>query len=138
LISDKQLDAKNYNTSIIFDGILSYDAIDTIDLCVTFGNALDNAIEACMKLPVSDQKTVSVCVTQNKNLLLVKISNPVAENVTVKNNSVQTTKNDRAAHGIGLYSISSTVKKYNGFCELKCENNVFTIEMGFFINRSQP
>lgn len=133
LLSDKQLEAHKSNTTITFKGILPYDALDIIDLCVLFGNAIDNAIEACSLIAIPTNKEINISVFQKKNLLMIIIENPVANKIVIKNNNIRSMKNDSINHGLGLYSIKNTVKKYNGYCDLKCSNNLFTLDMGLYI-----
>lgn len=133
IISDKSLDLKRNNINISFTGIVPYDALNISDLCIAFGNALDNAIEACSKMQPESAKNISVEVQQVNNLLMIKMANPVIQKVEINNNTANTSKDDPISHGIGIYSISTTVQKYNGYYKIDCNDTEFTLEMGFFI-----
>ena len=92
------------------------------DECVIFGNALDNAIEACEKLP--DNKYIDISVVLNKDTLMCKISNPFACDVSM--NGV-TSKTDVKNHGLGKESIDMALNKYNSVSRVSCENNIYTL-----------
>ena len=137
IISNKHLELQHNDIHISFSGIVPYDALEISDLCIAFGNALDNAIEACINIKTDCKKTISICVKQKNNLLIIKIINPVSKKIEINNNMALTSKGDTSSHGIGLYSINSMVKKYNGFYKISCSDEYFTIEMGFFIKNVQ-
>ena len=89
IISDKSLDLKRNNINISFTGIVPYDALNISDLCIAFGNALDNAIEACSKMQPESAKNISVEVQQVNNLLMIKMANPVIQKVEINNNTAK-------------------------------------------------
>ena len=62
--------------------------VDAVDLCVIFGNSLDNAIEACEKL--ENQRMINVSAIYDDCQLICKITNTAALNTT----DLQTTKDD--------------------------------------------
>lgn len=129
ILMDKQQKAADKNIKIEFTGAIPMTALSAVDLCVIFGNTLDNALEACEKLPPDETKTISISSICNSGFMFITITNPVLENVTIKGNTVETTKNDRNLHGYGLYSLTRAVKKYDGDVKLKSENNTFTVEI---------
>lgn len=129
ILMDKQQKVADKNIKIEFTGAVPMTALSAVDLCVIFGNTLDNALEACEKLPPDETKTISISSLCNSGFMFITITNPVLENVTIKGNTVETTKNDRNLHGYGLYSLTRAVKKYDGDVKLKSENNTFTVEV---------
>ena len=133
LFSDKSNTARANNIDISFDGFIPQNVLTPVDLCIIFGNALDNAIEACLKINNDKIKSISVSVKQNNDYIFVTFTNPTSENVEIKNNTIVTTKDNHATHGIGLYSIQQVLKKYDGHMNLNCENNLFTTEIDFCI-----
>ncbi len=52
--------------------------------------------------------------------------------VVVNNNTIQTTKKNRAEHGFGLYSLNKIVKKYNGEMSIVSEDQKFTIMLDMY------
>lgn len=125
LLAEKQQTASTINTEIHFEGVVPATGILPPDLCVLFGNTLDNAVDACAKFPIEDTKIITIVSKSMGGYLWLKIQNPVVENVEIRNNTISTTKEDKTLHGFGLYSLQQVVKKHNGELKLTCENNVF-------------
>ena len=135
LLYEKQYVADKANASIIFDGSLSGNLLNTSDICIIFGNALDNAIEACEKLPGEEKKDITVKSNESRGFLFISVKNSVPKDVEIKNNKVDTTKKDKHSHGIGLHSIQLIVKKYAGTMKLSCTNHIFCIEIDLDFNQ---
>lgn len=129
ILTEKQEKATTVNTVITFDGAIAESAITATDLCVIFGNTLDNAIEACGKLQTNIEKVISIVCKCNSGFMFLTITNPVAENIKIHNNTIQTTKQDKSNHGFGLYSLQKIVDKYDGTITLSCENELFKCEV---------
>lgn len=101
--------------------------IDDLDLCIIYGNILDNAIEACTRI-VDQNKEKFIEIKSNivKGYLTIKIVNS-KDGVSIKRNGkFITLKKDKKNHGIGLYSVQKSVDKYNGQVILKDKEKVFT------------
>lgn len=129
ILTEKQEKATTVNTVITFNGTIAASAITATDLCVIFGNTLDNAIEACEKLQTDIKKKISVVCKCNSGFMFLTISNPVAENIKIHNNTIQTTKQDKSTHGFGLYSLQKIVDKYDGTLALSCVDQIFKCDV---------
>lgn len=129
LLSDKQSKANKSNTRIVFSGSVPPDSIAPTDLCVLFGNTLDNAIEACEKFEDETEKTIFVSCKCNSGFAFISITNPVADDVVIRGNSIDSTKADKASHGYGLYSLNKIVKKLDGSLNLSCEDRIFKVDI---------
>ena len=134
LLADKQQTAQAINTTIVFEGAVPSGGITPTDLCVLFGNTLDNAIDACEKFPLDTPKTIEVVSKWLGGYLMVNIKNPVVKKVAIHKNTIPTTKEDEGVHGFGLYSLEQVVKKHNGALLLQCENNIFEISIDLTLN----
>ncbi|KGJ49445.1 histidine kinase [Clostridium sp. NCR] len=98
--------------------------IDMIDISSIFSNLIDNAIEACNKIDDNNiEKYITIKGTFIKSYYVVRCENSKTNKVIIKNNKILTSKKDKFLHGIGLDSIKSSIKKYNG--ELKIKNSEF-------------
>jgi len=115
------------NTTIEFEGIVPWGLLDPTDICIIFGNTIDNAIEACVKLPKEEKKVIDIKSEYSKDFLFITIKNPTAENVKIINDTVATTKENKISHGIGLRSIRTAVGKYSGAMKLLCVNGLFSV-----------
>lgn len=129
LLADKQRRAAAKNILIQFEGSVPPNSIVATDLCVIFGNTIDNAIEACEKIETNDTKTINVKCECGNGFMFLKITNPVNKQVTVLNNTVETTKSNKQLHGFGIYSLNQTVKKHAGNLEITCKNRKFTVDI---------
>ncbi len=131
ILSEKQKKATASNTLITFNGIIPQTGFSPTDLCVIFGNTLDNAIEACENISGSENKIISVSVTCTNGFIFISITNPVSEKVVIHNNHIETTKKDRTSHGFGLYSLQKVAKKYGGEMCITSEDHTFILTLEF-------
>jgi len=134
LLNEKQHRAKKSNTQIIFEGVVPEKALRSIDVCKIFGNALDNAIEACEKCPAEQEKEIAIISKYVNNFLFVEIKNPTAEKVEIVNNRVETTKQEKAIHGIGLRSMRTAVERYGGEVNLDYADGFFSVSLDLDFN----
>lgn len=103
------------------------------DVCALFANALDNAVEACMKLEEKERKIILESKTQ-KGLFCLRITNPTApiqDNNLLNSSEYQdfpsTSKQDKTKHGLGFKSMHETVTRYHGSLSWKTEAGVFEL-----------
>lgn len=101
---------------------------DKTDICALYANAIDNAIEACMRLPESE-RTISLISKAQKGLFCLEVSNPVSSGIISEKTGLlpSTSKADKLNHGFGLKSIQKIVDRYHGSLELKTENGTFNL-----------
>lgn len=99
--------ARSCNISFISKITVKSIDFDAIGICRILGNALDNAIEACERIDI-DEKFVCVSMHRLNNKLIIEIEN---SSLPVDVNNLITSKENKAAHGIGMQSIRQTVEK---------------------------
>ena len=103
----------------------------SVDVCAVFANGLDNAIEACMKLP-PEQRKINMVIKATPRFWLVRIENPVQTAVDTgklfRKTGSYTSKTD-GNHGIGTYNMKHTVEKYGGMIKAECADEQFTLEI---------
>lgn len=133
MLFDKSNQVKHKNITINFNGLFPQNPMSTADLCAVFGNIIDNALDACLKLPESDNKNIEIFLQQRQDYIFITFINPVMDTVEIKNNSITTTKDNKKEHGIGLYSVKKILKKYDGHLDLSCMDNLFTTKFDFQI-----
>ena len=100
------------------------------DICALFGNALDNAIEAVMRLP-EDRRVVSLTTKQSGKLFSVSLRNFYDGEVRLVNGLPVTTKSDSGYHGFGVKSIKEIAERYGGDVSVVAEDGVFTLNVLF-------
>ena len=135
ILSDKQSKALACNAEIIFEGSVPPNSLSSVDLCVLFGNTIDNAVEACAKIPSDTKKIISVNSICNSGFMFVTISNPTVEDVVIRNNMIESTKEDKHLHGYGLHSLRKIAKKYDGKLTLASKNQTFTVSIDLSISK---
>ena len=130
LLNIKVVSAALQNTEILFDGAIPEHGIEPKDMCICFGNLLDNAIEACATLPEETERKISIRAVTKNNILLLSFMNPVSGTKKLSGGDLpKTTKKDVKVHGIGLKNVRDTAKKYNGSLYLSIEQEHFTAEL---------
>lgn len=97
--------------------------IQSADKSVILCNAIDNAIEACSKV---DEKFVIIDIASDKQYIKICIENSSLP-IKIKNNIIPTTKKNVLYHGLGLKSITQTIKKYNGRLNISYDNGITTL-----------
>lgn len=92
--------------------------LSDMDLCAIFGNAVDNALEACRKVEPREERYLSIHGERSAGQLIVTIKNPYRGQIRLRRGLPVTSKADPLRHGIGLASIRRTVQKYGGVAEV--------------------
>lgn len=105
-------------------------AIGKADICALFADTLDNAIEACLELPI-EKRTIFLDTKAKKGLFVLNVKNPTMNNYDNMKFIPETTKKDKRNHGYGLKSINEIVKRYKGSLEINVENGIFSIFLYF-------
>lgn len=100
------------------------------DLCIVLGNALENAVEACEKLPNSDARFISAEVRNINGQLLIKVANSYNGCLKMIGNTFLSTKSGEF-HGIGIQNIKKVVESYNGFVKTENNEKIFTLMAAF-------
>ena len=127
IITSKATTAKDKGLTIEFEGTIPSRGISNNDICTILANALDNAV---FNSPPGSITPITIGSVEQNSGVIFTVSNPVLKNVEIKNNKIKTTKRDKLNHGFGIENIKAVAKKYNGFVNLTCENNLFIIEIG--------
>ena len=99
--------------------------IAPMDISTIFGNALDNAIEANLKLP-ADQRMITAKANRVQDMLSIVVDN---NSVTGEDTALKTSKQDKLLHGLGLSSIIHSVKKYGGQYAVKQNCGCYTLSI---------
>jgi hypothetical protein len=96
--------------------------ISDMDLCVIFSNALENAINACLKLKDTKDRFLQIDCKNKNDKLFIKITNSYSGPLDFVDNIPV---NQEENHGIGTKSIISVVDKYQGVYSFTADNNLF-------------
>ena len=101
--------------------------IDNIDLCSLLSNTLDNAIEACRKIPDESRRTLSLKARCKNGFFSYEIVNSKVNAITENSGHYQTDKEDSRLHGIGLDNVKRIVEKYGGEMKISYDDELFTV-----------
>ena len=91
-------------------------AVSDIHLASVIGNLTDNAIEASEK---ETEPFVEVQISAVQDFLMIKIINKCSS----PPGDLSTSKSDKERHGIGLQSVLSIVREYDGEFDLSFEDS---------------
>ena len=102
----------------------------SFDLNVLLGNLLDNAIDASMQ---TEDKKLKITIKLDKGILFLNICNSCQMIADEKKNFGETTKEDKANHGIGLKNVRRIVEKYHGDITFFYENNIIQTDVMMYV-----
>ena len=115
LIAQKgaQARAQQVNISVILDARpISY--LSDTDICIIFGNALDNAIEACQNLPSEGERFIELKGGPVNGQYFLSFTNSFNGKLLLAEGQLFTMKQDKTMHGFGLHNIRKAVEQYGG------------------------
>ena len=104
--------------------------LDAKDLCIIFGNALDNAIEACDRLLENVEKHIDLLLVQDAYSLFCTISNTAPAN---NDRAFTTSKADKVNHGFGLQNIRDALANYGAEPVIEQEGETFSLSFSIVL-----
>lgn len=103
--------------------------LPSTELCLIMNNALENAVEASMKLPEGESK-IKVQAAVRHNRFLLRISNRY-DGAISKAEGLPVTKRAGREHGYGLSNIQQAAQRLGGSMECRTENGYFVLDVQF-------
>lgn len=119
--------AQEYEISFHISGMFGALHISDIDLCVLLGNALDNAISACCRIP-KELRFINLAISLDGDVLAIMIQNSFDGIIEEENGVIFSRKRDHEI-GIGLKSMKDICKKYHGSLQIRYEGQEFSCMM---------
>lgn len=98
--------------------------IPDLDLCILFGNCMENAVEACGYVKDMSQRFINVDGKIQNGTLVIVMDNSFDGFINKVNNRL---KSRKKFGGIGLKTVQAVVGKYQGSIDMEYPENVFTI-----------
>lgn len=131
VINEKYNIAQAENIDFLCDFIIPKEiSIEPVDLCIILSNVLDNAIEACTSINISNiPKEIRIKSYVKNMYLIIEVSNTKNNKFQYDGDKIISTKSDSTKHGMGIYNIEAAVKKYNGILDIVEEKNRVTINI---------
>ncbi len=97
------------------------------DFCVLLSNAMENAVNAAVKVKKEGRKAfIEVRVYTKEDRVFLEIVNSCLDDVVFENELPITKEN---GHGIGIRSICAVVEKYGGLQNFEAKNGKFIFRM---------
>ncbi|MGL5378852.1 GHKL domain-containing protein [Clostridium sp.] len=104
--------------------------VEDFDICVIYGNLLDNAIEACTKIDKSKaNRYIKFKSIIKGDYLYINIKNSYTGNLNIKEDNFITIKKDKINHGIGIKNIKKSIKKYDGDIQINYDEKEFQVSI---------
>ena len=114
--------------SVMADGGL-LNSLPAFSLVTIVGNAMDNAMEACGRLPAGTEAFIQVKTLRKPGFFVLMFRNSCAPQVDAS--SLRTTKKDPERHGFGLENIRRAAEENGGSVSCSAAEGVFTLSLLF-------
>lgn len=117
------------DNNILFEFDIQIGKIEfhNVEMCVILNNALQNALEASLKLD-SNQRFVKLQGKIKQSHLLFRISNRFDGMLNIGNDLPLSTK-EGTGHGYGMSSIRNSAESVGGFIKFEIEGDIFTLDV---------
>jgi sensor histidine kinase regulating citrate/malate metabolism len=110
------------------------------DIASVMGIALDNVVDAVAALkasastetPASPEASVDCQIQIQKNMLMIRLSNPLPGPLRYKDGEIQSTK-ALSGHGLGLPALRRIVRKYEGEITISDRDGIFCLSVMLFL-----
>lgn len=100
--------------------------MDDEDVVVILSNLLNNAIEACEKC---EEKTIKMKLMKESDDIIISVRNTYNGKIVMKGDEIQTSKNDKAEHGLGIKNVIEAVEKYGGSYSINHDEKEFAFSI---------
>jgi sensor histidine kinase regulating citrate/malate metabolism len=97
--------------------------ISDTDLCIIFGNCIENAIEACRR--IKSEKFIKIKSKTINKILSITIDNSFDGSIKKAAGNYLSLK--REGEGIGISSVKSVVRKYGESAQFDVKGNIFQV-----------
>lgn len=94
---------------------------DFLDICALLSNALDNAIEVCVRQMVNGE-AIALRVNFQHGFLKLELSNPISDAHVVRQRMMR-------REGRGLPIIRNVVDRYDGVLSISIQDNQYTLSV---------
>ena len=129
ILNEKLELARNGGISILAEiETLSFANMRSIDFSALLTNLLDNAIEASQK---EERPELRIRIAAERGYQTIRVKNRITGSVLKSNPNLETTKEEKDLHGMGIRQIQEIVDNYNGMYDFYEEDGFFCV--GVFI-----
>lgn len=110
----------------VVDGA-AVDFIDAMSLSALVGNAIDNAIEATIKIMDAERRLINVAIYRRTGLAMLEFKNYFETPVSFEDDLPVTSKQDRHDHGYGTRNMRQIAEQYDGSLTIEASDSWFTV-----------
>ena len=103
------------------------------EICILFGNLLDNALEASEKVE-KGEKWIKTEIQNPGNMLFINIANSMEKQPVREGKRWSSQKENQKFHGYGLISVERIVEKYEGTIRYLVTKDRFEVQVSFFMS----
>jgi two-component system sensor histidine kinase AgrC len=96
--------------------------VSDMDLCVIFSNSIENAVNACKRIPRTNDRTLKIVCKNKDDKLFIQITNSCEYTVKLVDDMPVSKE---ANHGLGTKSIAAVAQKYGGVYSFTADNGIF-------------
>ena len=105
--------------------------LSDVELCTVLGNLLENAVDACNRMPVMNEsgseKRITISSHETDGQWFILLENTYDGIVVQKNNRFLSRKDTTKRFGIGLESVKDIIINYKGSLDIYPKKNVFRV-----------
>ncbi|NCB62707.1 MAG: GHKL domain-containing protein [Clostridia bacterium] len=98
-----------------------------LHLCVIFGNALQNALEASLRVSPPESRFIELKAAPDGGRLAISIVNRFNGTILAGKDGQLRSSKSEPGHGLGLSSIRETARRYGGWCGTLCADDRFQL-----------
>ena len=121
VISQKMFIAESNNIQVSLSvNFTMLTTLSDLDICIIFGNLLDNAIESCLKC--QEDRYIHILSSYKDSKFVMKIENSYIGDYSTNNNIAISTKKNKDYHGYGIKNVNATLEKYHGIMNIFPDN----------------
>ena len=107
------------------------------DIYSLFGNILDNAIEASLKLS-AEERQIALTVHGEKGLIIIRSENCYNGELLSRGDRFVSTKSNKYLHGFGMTSIKMIAEKYGGWVHFSGDGKTFVALVTIPVHTLEP
>ncbi len=94
-----------------------------------FGNSLDNALEAVLKIPDPSKRRITLKSNTRGAMVVLMVENTFEGDLSLTGDDLPRTTKTGSGHGFGLRSISRIAQKHGGMMSVKAEDGIFRLSV---------
>ena len=104
--------------------------IKPLHLCVVFGNVLENALEASLRLKPEAMPFISCKAAYDQNKLAVTVENRFdGKPLEPAPGGGYASSKAEGEHGLGIRSVHEVVRRYRGWCGTEIQGDIFILKL---------